>query len=247
MKFLRKSAQQKPAERYDHQPAVHSRLLLIDTVESLISDVAEVVGIPVEWASLGHGFKNTDNHDQLFRDLREYPVIIDDALNAYENQMQTRNEETERLYGRGQRGPPLLYSGSRIGSPLSRYAFAWSVKDVYGKVLRAGGLIVTFAGPVHEAPMPPAFAANRDPDLAPIAHYWSAQHWPSALSNYGSSYLSLYGLRCTSRSRQCGMDVGLNRRRHEQGKGHRISLIHIRIPGACPCPKVPLLSSRFRV
>jgi hypothetical protein len=163
------------------------RILLIDTVESIVPAVREAADVPVEWASYGHPYKAVADHFELFRDLREFPVIVDDSLNVYDNWKQDRQEPAEPESGRpGAPAPPPTSAGSRLGFPLSRYAFAWRVRGQYEEALRAGAVMVAFAGPPHAAELPPRAYAHLNPDLAPVMHLWGGGHWPEALSNYGA-------------------------------------------------------------
>ena len=155
-----------------------SRILLIDTLESVAPVVEKAVGVPVEWASLGHPYKAAMDHFELFRDLREFPIIVDDSLNVYDNWKQDRRELGE--------GDAPASAGNRLGFPLSRYAFAWRVRGQYEEALRGGALMVAFAGPPHAAELPPRAYAHLNPDLAPVMHLWSGPHWPERLSNYSA-------------------------------------------------------------
>jgi hypothetical protein len=152
-------------------------VLLIDTLEALAAPAEKATGLPAAWASFGHPYKDAADHDELFRDPREFAVVVDDSLNAHANWRQE--------HGEGGTGQPLAPTRNRLGFPLSRYAFALRVRSRYEEALREGVVLVVFAGPPHDADLPPRASAHLNPDLAPIMHLWARAHWPESLSNYG--------------------------------------------------------------
>src|SRR6266545_6923682 len=154
-------------------------ILLIDT-HSGVKTALEAAGCrSMDWGSFGHPMAG--GGPEVFRDPREYKVVIHDALNATLNR---RDERSNVPITAG-----VLFGGDPAFDLLSCFSFAYQRHDLFDQFVRRGGILIVFAGAEERIPLPPPRSpGHSDPrvqvflfggsQFAGSARGFGETHWP---------------------------------------------------------------------
>src|SRR2546428_3279937 len=150
-------------------------IVLLDTYQGVLIALQAAGCSSADWGSLGWSGKGDGTHISLFRDPREFHVVVSDSFNAQSNWQLEANERAEQLKREGRNHLPFALARPDTGEtpwePLSRYSFGYTQLPRFEEFLRNGGIMLAFAGPPARVDLPlPGAYRRMDPRGEPFVH-----------------------------------------------------------------------------
>jgi hypothetical protein len=148
-------------------------IVLFDTHQGARTALQGAGCSSVDWGSVGWSGKGDGTHISLFRDPREFLIVMSDSFNAPSNWQLEADERVEQLKREGRQYLPFAFPMSDTDEspwePLSRYSFGYTQLPKFEEFLRNGGIMCAFAGPPIRVELPLAGPYQRmDPRGAPF-------------------------------------------------------------------------------